>query len=121
MSTSLYRKGRGTADCLFILHGLIEILFSKRKKLYCAFIDYEKAFDYLDRAALFTKLTKLGVSSKFIKLFRNMYSKMEVEVRGDAEHRFFSSNCGLLQGESTSPLLFSLFVNDLENDMSNVQ
>ena len=46
------RKGRGTQDCLFILNGLIELLFSKGMKLYVCFTDYEKAYDYLHRAAL---------------------------------------------------------------------
>ena len=53
-----FRKGRSTSDCLFILHGLIEILLARGKKMYCCFIDYEKAYDYLDRTALFYKLIK---------------------------------------------------------------
>ena len=42
---------------------------------------------------------------------------MKLTLHDDAENRYFSSNVGLLQGESTSPLLFSLFVNDLENSL----
>ena len=114
-----FRKGRSTTDCLFILHGLIEIMLARGKKLYCCFIDYEKAYDYIDRAALFTKLLKTGVSSKCTNIIKNMYSKMKLEVRGQGEHSYFSSNCGLLQGESTSPVLFSLFVNDLEKSLDN--
>ena len=48
-----------------------------------------------------------------------MYSKMKLAVRGDNEHRYFSSNCGLLQGESTSPLIFSMFVNDLDSYLND--
>ena len=88
-------------------------------KLYCCFIDYEKAYDYLDRAAIWTKLIKAGLSSKSIRLFQNMYSKMKLSVRGDDQHRFFSSCCGLLQGESSSPLIFSMFVNDLDAYLSD--
>ena len=47
-----FRKGRSTTDCLFILHGLVEIFLSQKKELFCAFIDYEKAYDYIDRAAM---------------------------------------------------------------------
>ena len=115
-----FRKGRNTTDCLFILHGLIEIMLARGKKLYCCFIDYEKAYDYLNRAALFSKLLKTGVSSKCINIMSNMYSKMKLEVRGQGSQCYFSSNCGLLQGESTSPILFSLFVNDLEKSLGNV-
>ena len=88
-----FRVGKGTRDCLFVLHGLIEMLFAKGMKLYCCFIDYEKAYDYLDRAAIWTKLLKTGISSKSIRMFQNMYFKMTLAVRGDNSQRFFSSRC----------------------------
>ena len=113
-----FRKGKGTTDCLFILHALIELLFSKGIRLYCCFIDYQKAYDYLDRAALWSKLLKSGMSSKAIRLFKDMYSKMRLGIRGD-DSRFFTSECGLLQGETCSPLFFSLFVNDIETYLTS--
>ena len=68
---------------------------------------------------IWTKLLNSGISSKSIRLFQSMYSKMKLAVRGDNAHRFFSSSCGLLQGESTSPLFFSLFVNDLDEHLND--
>ena len=64
-------------------------------------------------------MIKMGSSSKCIRLLKNMYSKIKLGVRGDNEDRFFTSHLGLLQGESTSPILFSLFVNDLEGELAN--
>ena len=113
-----FKKGKGTTDCLFIINALIELLFAKGLKLYCCFIDYQKAYDYLDRAALWSKLLKAGLSSKTIMLFRNMYSKIKLGIKGD-ESRFFKSDLGLLQGETSSPILFSLFVNDIEMSLTS--
>ena len=114
-----FRKHRSTTDCIFILKGLIDLLFAQGKKLYTAFIDYEKCYDYLDRAAVFYKLSKSGVSSKCINIIKSMYSKMKLNVRNENENQCFMSNCGLLQGESTSPLLFALFVSDLNEVYSD--
>ena len=113
-----FRAHRGTTDCLFILHGLIEQMLSKGKKLFAAFIDYEKAFDYLDRGAIWAKLIKSGVSSKCIRIFRSLYEKMKLEVKQGKKGNSFSSSTGILQGECTSPIFFSFFVNDLENSIS---
>ena len=110
-----FRQGRGTTDCLFILHGLIEKMLSKGKKLYAVFVDYEKAFDYLDRGAIWAKLIKSGISSKCIRIFRSLYEKMKLEVKHDYNNNFFNSSTGILQGECTSPIFFSFFVNDLED------
>ena len=111
-----FRKGRGTTDCIFILHGLIELMVARGGKLFCAFIDFEKCYDYLSRAALFYKLTRAGISSKCVNFFKSMYNKMKLSVKGD--ENWFTSNHGVYQGEVTSPIFFSLFISDLEEELS---
>ena len=44
-----FRRNHSTTDHLFTLYGIIDILLAKKKRLYCAFLDYEKAFDKVDR------------------------------------------------------------------------
>ena len=85
-----FRKDRNTTDCLFILNGLIEIMFSRGLKLFVCFIDYEKAYDLLDRSCLFYKLMKEGLSSKCINIFKDLYSKMKLTVSVDEENRKFA-------------------------------
>ena len=36
-----------TVDNIFVLHGLITHLFNEGKKLYCDFVDFSKAFDFV--------------------------------------------------------------------------
>ena len=37
-----YQKNKNTVDCIFILHSIIAKVLNSGKKLYTAFIDYEK-------------------------------------------------------------------------------
>ena len=108
-----FRSGRGVTDCVFTLHGLVEMLFAQNKVLYCAFIDYEKAYDFLNRTIVWFKLLKEGVSSKCVRVLQNMYSKIKLQIRAEESRGYFNNNCGILQGETTSPIMFSLFVNDI--------
>lgn len=102
-------------DCVFILQGIIDLLIADGKKLYTAMVDLEKCYDYLDRSAVFSKLLKEGVSSKCVNIFKEMYSKLKLEVRGEEGGGSFINNSGLIQGSCTSPIFFSLFINDLES------
>ena len=74
-------------------------------------------FKYLDRAAIWAKLLKNGVSSKTVRIFRSMYNQMVLKVKGNSNT--FRSYTGLYQGETTSPIFFSFFVNDLESHNFN--
>ena len=56
-----FRKSMGTVVNIFILHGVINQFLNENKKLYVAFIDFTKAFDYVIRDILWYKLLKYGV------------------------------------------------------------
>ena len=51
----------GTVENIFVLHGIISHMLNEGKCLYCAFIDFTKAFDYVVRDNLWMKLIKLGI------------------------------------------------------------
>ena len=44
-----FRLGHSTIDHIFALHAILNIYLSAGKRVYCAFIDYKKAFDFVDR------------------------------------------------------------------------
>ena len=46
------QRGYSTIDHAFVLHLVIELYRSVRKRVFCAFIDYRKAFDSIDRSLL---------------------------------------------------------------------
>ena len=59
-----FRISMGTVANIFILHGVINHLLNENKKLYVAFIDFTKAFDYVITDILWYKLLKYGVRGK---------------------------------------------------------
>ena len=63
-----FQVGRSTSDGIFILHALVQHVLKDNGKLYCAFIDYEKAFDTVIHEALWLKLIENGFSSKFTRI-----------------------------------------------------
>jgi len=93
------------------------MFFRSKQKLYCAFVDYKKAFDTVWRDGLWHKLHQTGIykTSKVYKIIVNMYDDIKSCVfSANEKTNFFTSNAGVRQGENLSPLLFSLFINDLE-------
>ena len=116
-----FRKGFRTADHVLTTKTLMKKYLSENKKLYFCFVDFRKAYDSIWREALFKKLLGYGVSSNFVSLLRNMHEKTKLSVRLPRSiTEFFSSNVGLKQGRNMSPILFNLFVNDI-NEIFDVR
>ena len=60
-----FRPGYSTIDNCFILRSMIDHALSKRGgRLYCCFVDLRKAFDSVNRTALWFKLGEIGVSGE---------------------------------------------------------
>ncbi|MES9884249.1 MAG: reverse transcriptase family protein [Sedimenticola sp.] len=110
-----FRKGYSTTDHVFVLHSLIEMLKQHKKKLFCCFVDFSKAFDSVWRVGLWQKLLQNNIHGKFFRVIHNMYQNIKSCVSiNNEKSAFFVSNVGVRQGENLSPLLFALFLNDLE-------
>ena len=110
-----FRAGYSTTDHIFVLHSLIELLKTKKMKLYCSFIDFSKAFDSVWRIGLWQKLIGNNIYGKLFRIIHNMYqnSKSCVSFSGE-QSNYFKSFKGVRQGENLLPVLFALFLNDLE-------
>ena len=62
-------------DHVFTLHCIIDFFLAKKKRLYCLFIDYEKAFDRVERAFLWQKTLDFGVDGRILTVITDMYRK----------------------------------------------
>lgn len=110
-----FRKNYSPIDDAFVLNTLIEKTFSKkRKKLYSAYIDYKRAFDSVNRQALWFKLNQFGVSTKMLLLLQSIYSETKVCIKTgpNEQSEVFRTEMGVRQGCQLSSFLFTVYVND---------
>ena len=79
--------------CFFPLKLLIDFyLKSKKKKRFCAFVDYRKAFDSVIRLHLWRKLLSHNIDGKCLKVIHNMYDNAKSCVKvNNVLTDFFSS------------------------------
>ena len=114
-----FRKEYSTIDNIMALYTLIEYFKSQKQKLFCCFVDFTKAFDNIWRVGLWQKLLKHGICGKILNVITNMYSGIKscITVNGTSSG-YFTCEKGVRQGENLSPLLFAIYLNDLENFMN---
>lgn len=109
-----FKTNHSTSDAIFVLHNLVQMHLDDKKRIYAAYVDYSQCFDRIYRSGLWYKL-KEGIDGKILNSLRSLYS----EVKSCVKHTnklsdFFENGIGLFQGEIISPILFNLFVNDIE-------
>src|SRR2546429_9025813 len=64
-------------------------------------------------------MEKLGISDKFIKFVIRIYSSAKAKIRTtDGESTFFPILKGVLQGETLSRILFTIFMDDLMKNLN---
>ncbi len=115
-----FRQGYSTVDHMFSLYALFELLSVKKKKLHCIFVDFEKAFDSVHRNSLLFKLLQNNVNGKVLRVIQNMYDDVKSRIcHNNTYSNIFNCEIGVRQGENLSPLLFSLYLNDLQAFLEN--
>ena len=100
------------SDFHFTFHWIIEKKQgNSRKKMSFCFIDYAKAFDYVDHNKLWKILQEMGIPDHLTCLLRNLYANQEATVRtGHGTTDWLHIGKGVRWGCILSPCLFNLYV-----------
>ena len=85
------------------------------KQTYAFFLDVQKAYDTVWWDGLWVKMWDMGARGKLWRVIRRMYdvSRSAVLLELGEKSASFSVEQGVAQGCSLSPILFSIFINDL--------
>ena len=103
-----FRKERSCTDHIATLRVIIEQSLEWNSPLYITFIDFKKAFDSVDRTALWKLLAHYGIPEKIIRLIRTTY---EPSTCNGSFTEPFSILSGVRQGCLLSRFLFLLAIN----------
>ena len=113
-------RGRGTVDAIFVIRQLQEKRLEGNQKLFCAFVDLEKAFDRIPREVVFWCLRKRRVPEKLVRLVEMMYKRTRTAViTAHGRTEMFDVGVGLHQGSALSPFLFVLVMDVLTEEIRN--
>ena len=106
-----FRRNRSCADQIASLRIIVEQSLEWNSPLYINFIDYEKAFDSVDRETLWKLLRHYGVPEKIISLIRCTYQEMSCRIAHAGQlSDSFEVKTGVRQGCLLSPFLFLLVI-----------
>ena len=116
-TNSLQGGFRPHLNCLhtaFILQETIQHLREHGKKAFVAFLDVKKAFDTVWHEGLLVKLHRKGIHGHFWHLIQAWYAHSTAAVKWDGlQSSHFPLLQGVRQGAILSPLLYSIFVDEL--------
>lgn len=123
-----FRAGYTTFDNAFVLYSIVnKYLSMKGKTVYVAFIDFQKAFDSVERGLLYDVLKRNGIKGHLFEAVQQIYSSVKACVRSNqGVSNVFTCPIGLRQGCSLSPVLFAMFINELystlcDNNIRGIQ
>ena len=115
-----FRKNRSTTDQIATLRIIVEQSLEWNSSLIVNFIDYEKAFDSVDRTTLWKIMRHYGIPDKLVTMVKELYEGSSCRVLHEGQLTdSFNIVTGVKQGCLLSPFLFILAVDWLMRETTS--
>ena len=118
-----FRKGKSTIQAASaLLHEIEEALSRPTGKYYVVFVDYEKAFDYINRDKLLRKMRDMiGNEHPIVGIVHDIMRRNWLQITDEVttSNEVQQTN-GVLQGDPISPLLFNIMTADIGKAINGI-
>ncbi len=115
------RKKQGCPLQIFGLFLMLDMAKYCGKTVFIGLLDFEKAFDYMNRPTLMRNMMKDGIGSTFLKNLNNMYSEIRYlpKISSQLMDDPIMSEHGVTQGRTSSGNIFSYYISDMNEPMED--
>ena len=108
-----------TDMCIYVLKEIVDAYRALIGSIFACYLDASKAFDHVNHSVLFEKLVRRGVPGYIVRILIFWYSNQQMCVKwGKMFSRCFNVTNGVRQGGILSPYLFSMYVDDLREQLN---
>ena len=106
-----FRQDKSCTDHIATLRIIIEQSIEWQSPLYFTFVDFEKAFDSVDREIIWKLMNHYGIPPKFINIIKQLYEGSSCQIIHNSKlTNPFPVKTGVRQGCMLSPLIFLLVI-----------
>ena len=115
-----FRKGKSTAEALFCVRRLTDVVEQGHEKLFLIFLDWEKAFDKIDHEKMFQSLMRLSIPDEILDAIKSLYRLPLFQVTHKTQQSdWHAQRTGIRQGCPLSPYLFILTMHVMFSDVKD--
>ena len=110
------QKNRGWVEQVMTIRLLMGHACEKKKQLYIAFVDFQKACDCIDRQALLHRLAEKGCGSRFLNAMTSQLTNTTIRI-GKINGTITK---GVKQGAPSSCTLFIMLMDTIAEEMDKL-